>query len=130
MIEINLLPWREDVRLARLKKWRWLTLSFLGAVTLMSAFFYFHAFETTVYQHKPKPYSHRVQAYNPFQKVQFVGYLRESNRLWGLVKLASGEVREVQVGSRIDRLDATVKSITEENMVMVARDGEHVLQGN
>ncbi|MDR3478256.1 MAG: pilus assembly protein PilP [Gammaproteobacteria bacterium] len=135
MIEINLLPWRDYARAQRIRQMKYGLVGVLVVILLVSTFCYFdfvpkgHLSQQTI---TPSPkLQAKPRVSDAFQKMQFMGYLKEEDHLWGLIKLPNGQIHEVEEGAALNLLGATVKTITEDKMIIILPDkSERILQGN
>jgi Tfp pilus assembly protein PilP len=130
MVEINLLPWRGYLR-AKQKKNRLLGLAIVLFALACGWYFLQIMAQHKMAEAKSKTIKqmpstqHQVQqphAYSVLHEIKFVGYLRQQNRQWGLVKLPNGVVRDVQVGTVLMPSGARVLSITPTKMIVILPD--------
>jgi hypothetical protein len=114
MVEINLLPWRQEARLYwRRRRWALTLLSgLLLGLVLVNQFFL-------------PPALVPVLADLPEQKSitqpasQYVGYLHQGERTWGLLMFADGIIRDVQVHDYVPEINAHVLALNEKKLQLV-----------
>ncbi|MES2218165.1 MAG: pilus assembly protein PilP [Pseudomonadota bacterium] len=130
MLEVNLLPWREQRRQARRKFWVVLAvvaLLILGVV-LWS---YLGKKNSDNIAAIPPENTTVVAPEQPLPEIKFVGLMQQGTRTWGLVTVADGTTHDVQVGTKIPGIDAWVVSINASEMeVKVSNQQHYVLEIN
>jgi glucose/arabinose dehydrogenase len=133
MIEINLLPWRDYARAQRLKRFSLLLGGMILFALLVGCVCYFiFAAKAPAQTQRPAPkvIYQKPRKREAFEKMQFVGYLKQADRVWGLIKLPSGQVQEVTEGDSLERFSATVKTIREDKVIFVLPDkSERIVLG-
>lgn len=129
MVEINLLPWR-DIARAKKKKYKIIfCISLLSFSFIIWMFNYFHeSYQSDVAMQSKKDFSKETSQSDDhareIQKLKFVGFISQGDQFWGLLMLPNGQTRDVQSGSFIHDIEASVKSINENNMVLMFKNQE------
>jgi Tfp pilus assembly protein PilN len=128
MIEINLLPWRA-YRRQQQKKSKILLL--IGSALFVGLLVSGYLLLTTKTAAPQKKFPHLPQSVQQdmqeFQHIQFVGYLHQQDRTWGVLQLANGVLHEVQLGEKIANTKATVLMITQQQLVIGLMDHQRIL---
>lgn len=125
MIEINLLPWREYQRFSQRRRIKWFCVFF-------TVFFLLLALGLYHYQKKLPTQSIaliRVPIVRKTEQItlidiQYVGFVSQGDRQWGLIQLPNGEVREIKVGSMIDQKAARVIAINSSEVLIALSSHE------
>jgi Tfp pilus assembly protein PilN len=125
MLEINLLPWREQQR-SRQRKQVWLSSGIALVLLALIASVPRHftaarpptntAVTTTAINHAT------VDVQQKLDQIKFVGFVRQGVRVWGLLLLANGETREVRMGANIPGMDARIVSINQQRIIVSSLD--------
>lgn len=96
MLKINLLSWRNVVRQ---KKLRCLKMIYsVSAVSFFSLLIVFYCFS-----HSSVSENHTLPVAVKTEKIQlnYIGFVCQGNKQWGLVLLPSGQIVEIKMGSLI-----------------------------
>ena len=127
MLEINLLPWREERRAQQTKtKLMWLS-SFLSLFLLVGIAAYCNVthqkgVEENMLSEQNKKTRSVIRINKILQKIKFIAYLNQDNRTWAMLMMPSGAINDVRLGSSIGVGKAKVVSISREKVVLVLPD--------
>jgi hypothetical protein len=126
MVEINLLPWREYARAKKrsLQKFMLSASICLGVILLVVSVIIFRHFSLDSPPQNPladAPQSEDAQFIQQIQKIKFIGFLQQGHRQLGIVKLDTGEIRDVKIGSLI-RENVLVTGLTAAEIILQVSD--------
>lgn len=123
MVEINLLPWREYLRIKRLslQKIYLIVGIIVFLLVVVSVSFILRGQSGDADKNIIPAVSEQEQSnldlIQQLQKIKFVGYLHDATHWWGIVVLVNGDVRDVHVGSEIQG-NVRVSSLSESQLVL------------
>lgn len=124
MVEINLLPWRQYARAKKRGQQKILALGVILCSLIFCVSLYgFFKRPTLVappnnFSARQRQSSNQESLLQLGQKIKFVGYLRQAARIWGIVVLPDGEVRDVQAGSILVK-NVRVESVAETQLGLI-----------
>jgi hypothetical protein len=115
MLEINLLPWREQRR----RQWRQFRISVAAAGLLLLAvllWFYLPVHVSEQVTQAEPVNTHAPQ--QPLAGFKFIGIMQQGVRVWGILLCADGTALDVHVGSKIPGMEAWVSQISATELVL------------
>jgi Tfp pilus assembly protein PilN len=124
MVEVNLLPWRNAMRLRKKIK-NYSVCCLILAILLSTLTAIIHIYKKNQedqLQALSKQNLETRKIYKNLSKIRFIGFLSQAGRAWAVLELPSGEIKDVQVGSEVAIGDAKVISVSREQLVLVLPD--------
>jgi hypothetical protein len=112
-INLNLLPWREYQRARRRKMRGWILTGILGLIFVSAGCYFFHASHAVL----TPGVSAEDSLLTALQKIQYAGFLHQSDRIWAVLRLPDGKIQTVHSGSQIIKF-AHIVSISETQIVI------------
>ncbi len=124
MVDINLLPWRALQSSQKKREKMYMITSVVILCLLIFVVNHFRGIQKQVAAVPEKQTIYReADRYGPLIKqLKMIGFLSENEKTWAIILWPDGKVQDIEVGTKISSLYATVLSIQNKYVVLEGTD--------